>query len=238
MKIKSVNYYYLTEDGHKEERFVTYRFNEDCQVEKVEYDDHSVEYHYLPDGNKYEEITTYDNGDVYKVRYDYDDEGGLIGTVKTDKYGGIVAKSEYDWIKPYRVVKVKNYQFFGDVFELSMETKYYRKDGKVQFCRGLECFTKYEYDNNGHLTQIEDSYCVDVEGEHIWLSEFRIFNENGLLTRYTDETGKTSTLDYDYDEYGNWIRLERRIDNCPVSMVSIREIEYIADRSSYHNRTY
>ena len=109
MKTKSVKYIYLTEDGHKKERVMTYRINDSGQVEKVEYHDHFIEYHFLPDGRIYEEITIYDNGDIYKVRYDYDDEGGLIGTVMTDKYGGIVFKSDYNWIKPYRVVQIKVY---------------------------------------------------------------------------------------------------------------------------------
>lgn len=216
MKIKSVNYYYLTEDGHKEERFVTYRFNEECQLEKEEYNDYSVEYHYLPDGNKCEKITTYDNGDTYRVRYDYDDEGGLLGTVKTDKYGGIVAKSEYDWIKPYRVAQIKNYQYQGDAIELSQETWYYRKDGQLRFKRGLERFTKYEYDDNGHLIKDIESYCVDSGEELIWLTKSWIYNEDGLIVGYSDELGNVHTMEYENDKDGNLVHMKGRVGDMPL----------------------
>lgn len=216
MKIKSVKYFYLTEDGHKEKRVMTYRLNDSGQVEKVEYHDLFIEYRYLPDGNKYEEITTYDNGDIYKVRYDYDEEGGLIGTVMTDKYGGIVSKSDYNWIKPYRVVEIKNYEYLSDVIETSQETCYYRKDGQLKFKRGLERFTKYEYDDNGLLIKEIESYRVDSGEGLIWLSHYWIYNEDGLTIEYYDELGNVYTMEYEYEKDGNWIRMEGRIGDVPL----------------------
>ena len=195
---------------------MTYRINDSGQVEKVEYHDHFIEYHFLPDGRIYEEITIYDNGDIYKVRYDYDDEGGLIGTVMTDKYGGIVFKSDYNWIKPYRVVQIKDYEYRGAVIETSQETNYYRRDGQLKFKRGLERFTKYEYDDDGHLIKEIESYCVDLGEELIWLTKSWIYNEDGLIVEYSDELGNVSTMKYEYEKDGNWIRMEGRIDEVPL----------------------
>ena len=42
----------------------------------------------------------------------------------------------------------------------------------------------------------------------------------------TDENGVSSTREYEFDKYGNWIRVEGRIEDGPVSMVAVREIEY------------
>lgn len=213
---EGIKIFYPMKDGHKDVQFITCWFNNGCQLEKEEHHDHLVEYHYLPDGNKYEEITTYNNGDTYRVRYDYDDEGGLIGTVKTDKYGGIVAKSEYDWIKPYRVAHIKNYQYQGDAIELSQETWYYRKDGQLRFKRGLERFTKYDYDDNGHLIKEIESYCVDSGEELIWLTKYWVYNEDGLTVEYSDELENVYTMEHEYDKDGNWIRMKERIDDVPI----------------------
>lgn len=204
----------------------TYTFRDDCRIEREKHRDAVIVHHYRPDGNKNEEITTFDNGDYYKVRYDYDDEGGLMGTVTTNKYGEVIAKSYYDWIKPQRVVSIETQLFRGNDIVRGFETKYYRKDGQIRFERGLERFTKYDYDDNGHLVQITDSYCIEVEEELVWLSEVRVFNEDGLLIRDTDEIGRTGTFEYEYDDNGNWIRMKGRIDSGSVSVVSIREIEY------------
>ncbi len=209
---EGIKVFYPMKDGHKDVQFVTCWFNNGCQLEREEHPDHLVEYHYLPDGNKYEEITTYNNGDTYRVRYDYDDEGGLIGTVKVDKYGGIVAKSEYDWIKPYRVAQIKNYQYQGDAIELSQETYYYRKDGQLKFKRGLERFTKYEYDDNGLLIKEIESYCVDSGEDLIWLTKYWVYNKDGLIVEYTDELGNVSTMKYEYEKDGDWPLMEARAD--------------------------
>lgn len=211
MRIKSVKYYHLTEDGHKEEGFMTYRVNDTGQVEKVEYHDHFVEYRFLPDGRIYEEITIYDNGDIFKISYDYDDEGGLLGTVETNKYGEIVAKSYYNWTKPDRVVSIETVSYIENL--RWFETQYYRKDGQLSFKRGLECFTKYEYDDNGHLIKEIESYRVDSGEGLIWLTHYWIYNEDGLTVEYSDEFGNVYTMEYEYNKDCNWIRMEARADD-------------------------
>ena len=131
MRTNCVKYFSITEDGHKEEGFMTYRINDSGQVEKIEYHDHFIEYRFLPDGNMYEEVTIYDNGDIFKISYDYDDEGGLIGTEETNKYGEIVAKSYYNWTKPNRVVSIETVSYQDNL--RWFETQYYRKDGQLSF---------------------------------------------------------------------------------------------------------
>lgn len=210
MKNKCVKYHYLTEDGHKEEGFMTYRINDSGQVERIEYHDHFVEYRFLPDGNMYEEIAIYDNGDIFKVSYDYDDEGGLIGTVETNKYGEIVAKSYYNWTKPNRVVSIETISYIENL--RWFETQYYRKDGQLSFKRGLERFTKYEYDDSGHLIKEIEFYRVDSGEGLIWLSHYWIYNEGGHTVEYSDELGNVCTMGYEYDKDGNWIRMEARVD--------------------------
>jgi len=52
------------------------------------------------------------------------------------------------------------------------------------------------------------------------------YNEEGLVVEHTFEDGIKGTMTYEYDEYGNWIRMEGRIEDGPVSFVQERIIEY------------
>ena len=193
---------------------MTYRINDSGQVEKVEYYDHLIEYHFLPDGNIYEEITIYDNGDIFKIYYDYDEEGGLLGTVETNKYGEIVAKSYYNWTKSNRVVSIETVSYQENL--RWFETQYYRKDGQLRFKRGLERFTKYEYDDSGHLVKEVESYRVDSGEGLIWLTHYWIYNEDGLTVEYSDEFGNVYKMEYEYEKDGNWIRMEGHVGDVPL----------------------
>ncbi len=66
---------------------------------------------------------------------------------------------------------------------------------------------------------------TDDKNNPTWYS-IRRYNKDGLLICETNQNGVSSTREYEFDEYGNWIRVEGRIEDGPVSMVAVRQIEY------------
>lgn len=56
--------------------------------------------------------------------------------------------------------------------------------------------------------------------------QIRKYTEGGLLLEKIEADGETGRLDYDFDQYGNWVRMRGQIDGEPISIIKERVIEY------------
>ena len=157
-----------------------------------------------------------------RTRFEYDDEGDYVGEVCMDGDGRILYKKSEDWLKPGRIVSSES--VLGDESIFSFR-RYLRKDEQQAFIRGDGFFCIFEYDDEGNLVCEKLGSDTDDKKKPAWYS-IRRYNKDGLLIGEMDQNGVTSTREYEFDEYGNWIRVEGRIADGPVSMVAIREIEY------------
>lgn len=113
-----------------------YRFNDDCQLVYEEHPGSVVEHYYLPDGNEYETIERSIDRDVLKTVYDYDDDGDLVADHEIDKYGSILSRTYYDWIKPGRVLSTCIIINNCDGGEPFCWREYYDREGHIVFTRG------------------------------------------------------------------------------------------------------
>lgn len=199
-----------------------YLFDEDCLLVQEILPSKKVIHQYQLDGKEFEELTYLPDGSVRRTRFEYDDEGDYVGEVCLDGDGRVIYKESNDWLKPGRVVSSE--RVWDDNTILSVR-KYLRKDEQLAFVRGNGFFCIYEYDDDGNLVCEKLGSDTENKNEPAWYS-IRKYNHDGLLIGETDQNGVSSTREYEFDEYGNWIRVEGRIDDGPVSMVAVREIEY------------
>ena len=226
MKIKGITVHQVI--GDNPPKISTFLFNEDCQLIVEVHDGRHIEHRYLPDGNEYERIVT-DGETSTRTRYEYDDEGDLLGEVETDKEGNLLSKTTYNWIKPGRVESVESIEYKGDNPSRTFSRTYYLKDGRHRFTRGDGHCLISEYDERGKLRCEKAGFNLD-KGSDIHWANINKYNDDGLIIERIDEDGTPATIEYQYDEHLNWIRAEGRINAGPVSMVMERKIEYIPDR--------
>ena len=225
MRIKSIHVLSYLSGQENKPVCESFWFNNDCLLEKENHPGYSICHYYLPNGAEYEQITSNKEGEYSKLRFDYDDSGDLIGSVETDKHGAIISRTFYDWIKPNRVVSVESIEYNGSEVAKYSHRKYHRKDGQVSYIRGRDYIILSEYDDKGHLRIDRAAFGIKYREKPEWTVVDK-YNEDGLLVEHTNSDGMTGTMQYEFDELGNWIRMEGRIDGGPVSMIMTREIEY------------
>lgn len=226
MRIKSMKVITSYPGEDKDPVIEFYRFNDDCWLEHEEHPGEVTNHYYLPEGNEYEALRRDEDGNICKVCYDFDDDGGLVGEVKKDKYGSIINKVFYDWIKPGRVCSVSciDYNPDGSLQSHVGWREYYDRDGRLVFTRGNGWFENQEYGaGNLRLTRIG----FDNEGKHDPDKDMVLtYNDDGLLIGFIDGDGIVGNMKYEFDAYGNWIRMEVRHNNGPVYVIKERELEY------------
>lgn len=181
-----------------------------------------VHHQYLPNGKEFEELTYFSDGTIRRIRFEYDDDGDYVGEVCMDGDGRILYKKTEDWLKPGRVVSSESVWEDESIFSFR---RYLRKDEQQAFIRGDGFFCTFKYDDDGNLICEKLGSDTDDKNNPAWYS-IRRYNKDGLLIGETDQNGVSSTREYEFDEYGNWIRVEGRIEDGPVSMVAVRQIEY------------
>ena len=226
MKIKSIKVITIYQGEEGEPGIDIYRFNDDCQLEREEHPGSVSEHYYLPEGVEYETLTRIKEGDSFRVCFDYDDEGSLVSETKKDKYGSVVNKVYYDWIKPGRVCSICQVYKTLDASYLDHYCwrEYYDRAGRLVFTRGYGWYETREY-GVGHLRLTKIGF--DLEGEHKPDRDMILsYNDDGLFIGSVCEDGKVGTANYEFDRYGNWIKMEGSIDGGPVSVIKEREIEY------------
>ena len=221
MKVKRITVHEYFGDNPPTESI--YLYNDDCQLVREILPSKKVDHRYQPDGKEYEELTILPDDTVRRTRFEYDDEGDYVGEVCKDGDGRILYKETNNWLKPGRVVSSE--RVFDDDTLLSVR-RYLRRDEQVAFVRGDGFFCAFEYDAEGNLLCEKLGSDTEDKDKPDWYW-IRKFNKDGLLIEVTDKDGVTSTREYEYDEYGNWIRVEGRIEEGPVSMTAVREIEYV-----------
>ena len=224
MKVKRITVHeYIGDNPPAESIFL---FNDDCQLIQEILPSKEVHHRYQPNGKEFEELTYLPDGSIRRTRFEYDDEGDYVGEVCMDDDGRIIYKRADDWMKPGRVVSSESVWDDNSIFSFR---RYLRKDEQLAFVRGYGFFSTFEYDQEGNLL-CEKLVCeADDENNPAWYS-IRRFNKDGLLIGETDKDGVSSTREYEYDKYGNWIRVEGRIEDGSVSMIAVREIEYVAGK--------
>ena len=221
MKVKRITIHEYIEEKHTSTSI--YLFNDDCQLVQETHPDKVVTHKYMADGQEYEELSRLNDGRIHLVRFEYDDDGNYVGEVCKDCNGRVIYKETVNWIKPNRVVSSNRTYDDKTIFSLR---KYLRKDERVAFVQGNGFFCTFEYDENGNLICEKLGSNTERKNEPTWYS-IRRFNKDGLLVGNIDKNGVSSTRDYTFDEYGNWILCVGRIEDGPISMKVIREIEYV-----------
>ena len=221
MKIKSITVHEYIEE--RQTSTSIYMFNEDCQLILETHPDKVMTHKYMPNGKEYEERTHYNDGRIILVRFEYDDDGDYVGEVCMDENGKNIYKETVNWIKPGRVISTN--RVYDDNTILSLK-RYLHKDERVAYVRGNGFFCTFEYDEEGNLLCEKLGTDTDEKNNPTWYS-IRRFNKDGLLIGNTDENGVSSTREYEFDKYGNWIRVEGRIEDGPVSMTKVRVIQYV-----------
>lgn len=220
MKVKKITVHeYIGDNPPTESNFL---FNDDCQLIQEILPSKEVYHQYLPNGKEFEELTYLPDGSMTRTRFEYDDEGDYVGEVCMDGDGRILYKKSENWLKPGRIVSSESVWEDESIFSFR---RYLRKDEQQAFIRGDGFFCAFEYDDDGNLLCEKLGSDTDNKTTPAWYS-IRRFNKDGLLIGETNKNGVSSNLEYEFDEYGNWIRVEGRIEDGPVSMVAIREIEY------------
>lgn len=220
MKVKRITVHeYIGDNPPTESIFL---FNDDCQLVQELLPSKEVHHKYQPDGKEFEELTYLPDGSMRRTRFEYDDEGDYVGEVCMDGDGRIIYKRVDNWMKPGRVVSSESVWEENTIFSFR---RYLRKDERQAFIRGDGFFCTFEYDEEGNLVCEKLVYDAADVNEPARYS-IRRYNKDGLLIGETDQNGVTSTREYEFDEYGNWIRVEGRIEDGPVSMMAVREIEY------------
>ena len=199
-------------------------FNDSCQLVQEILPSKEVRHQYLPNGKEFEELTYLPDGSMTRTRFEYDDEGDYVGEVCMDGDGRILYKKSENWLKPGRIVSSESVWEDASIFSFR---RYLRKDEQQAFIRGYGFLCTFEYDQEGNLLCEKLGSDTDDKNNPAWYS-IRRYNKDGLLIGVTDQNGVSSTREYEFDEYGNWIRVEGRIENGPVSMVMTREIEYVS----------
>lgn len=204
-----------------------YLFNEDCQLVCEEHTGLVVEHHYLPDGNEYETIKRSADRDASRTVYDYDDDGDLLADYEKDKYGSILSRTYYDWIKPGRVRStcVVFYKSDGSYEEPFCWREYFDREGHIVFTRGYGWSEIRKIGAKGHLLLSEVSLYSD-KNPTAPPTVVRKYSEDGLLMEQIEADGEIGRMMYDFDQYGNWIRMTGRIDGEPISIIKERVIEY------------
>lgn len=221
MKVKRITVHeYIGDNPPTESIFL---FNDDCQLVQEILPSKEIHHHYLPNGKEFEELTLFPDGAMRRTRFEYDDEGDYVGEECRDGDGRIIYKRADDWLKPGRVVSSESVWEDESIFSFR---RYFRKDEQQAFIRGDGFFCTFEYDDEGNLVCEKLGSDTDDKTTPAWYS-IRRYNKDGLLIGETDQKGISSTRVYEFDEYGNWIRAEGRIENGPVSMRTVREIEYV-----------
>lgn len=224
-KFKSVKEYEYLGENQEILNVTSFLFDEGGRLIQVITDHHSgvresLEYSYDNGGKIIKKKETGTDGKVLLCRYEYDDEGNIIREELTDVEGNHICYGYYNWIKPDRVL---SYERIGDNCPQIPYRKYNRKDGKPAFIQAKDFFVQYEYDGEGNQICEKVGRVPIGKKEPEWYSIHR-YNKEGLAVGYTNEEGINCSMEYEYDKNGNWIRMEGRIENGPVSKVVIREI--------------
>ena len=234
MKIKRITIHQVI--GDHPPKISTFLFNEECQLITEDHEGKHIEHRYLPDGNEYERIVT--NGETStRTRFEYDDEGDLLGEVEMDKEGNLLSKISNNWIKSGRVESIESIDYKGDKPSRTFSRTYYLKDGRHRFTRGDGYCLVSEYDERGRLLCEKAGFDLD-KGSGIHWANINRYNDDGLIIEHIDEDGTPATIEYQYDEHRNWIRAEGRINGGPVSMAMERTIEYIPGRWTGNESVY
>lgn len=226
MKVRSITVRQVI--GNNPPKTSSFLFNDECQLITEDHEGKHIEHRYLPDGNEYERIVS-NNGTSIKTRFEYDDEGDLLEEVETDEVGNLLSITAHNWIKPERVESVETIEYEEGKQSLSFSRSYYLKDGRHRFTRSDDYCLVSEYDEHGTLRCEKAGFDLGNGQDTRWANTNR-YNDDGLIIEHIDADGTPATLEYQYDEYGNWIRAEGRINGGPVSMVMERKIEYIPGR--------
>ena len=222
MKVKRITVHeYIGDNPPTESIFL---FNDACQQVQEILPSKEVHHHYLPNGKEFEELTLFPDGSLRRTRFEYDDEGDYVGEECRDGDGRIIYKRADDWLKPGRVVSSESVWDDNTIFSFR---RYLRKDERQAYIRGNGFFCTFEYDEEGNLVCEKLGSDTEDKSNPAWYS-IRRYNKDGLLIGETDQNGVSSTREYEFDEYGNWIRVEGRIEDGPISMIAVREIEYVA----------
>ena len=224
MKVKSITVHEYI--GDNPPRDSIYLFNDDCQLVQEILPFKTVRHQYQPDGKEFEELTILPDDTIRRTRFEYDDDGDYVGEVCKDGNDRIIYKEADNWLKPGRVVSSE--RIYDDNTVLSLR-RYYHKDGRLAYVRGYGFFCTFEYDQEGNLLCEKLGSDTEDKDKTDWYS-IRRFNKDGLLIGETEHDGVSSTREYVFDEYGNWIQVEGRIEDGPVSMTAVREIEYVAGK--------
>lgn len=220
MKVKKITVHeYIGDNPPTESSFL---FNDDCQLVQEILPSKEVHHHYLPNGKEFEELTYLPDGSMRRTRFEYDDEGDYVGEECRDGDGRIIYKRADDWLKPGRVVSSESVWDDNSIFSFR---RYLHKDERQAFIRGEGFYCTFEYDEEGNLV-CEKLVCDAEDINEPARNSIRRYNKDGLLIGETDQNGVSSSRAYEFDEYGNWIRVEGKIEDGPVSMVAEREIEY------------
>lgn len=234
MKVRSITVHQVI--GNNPPKTSSFLFNDECQLIIEDREGKHIEHRYLPDGNEYERIVI-DNGTSTKTRFEYDDEGDLLEEVETDEVGNLLSKTAHNWIKPERVESVETIEYEEGKQSHSFSRSYYLKDGRHRFTRSDDYCLVSEYDEHGTLRCEKAGFDLGNGQDTRWANINR-YNDDGLIIEHIDEDGTPATLEYQYDEYENWIRAEGRINGGPVSMVMERIIEYIPGRWTGEESVY
>ena len=234
MKVRSITVHQVI--GSNPPKTSSFLFNDECQLIIEDREGKQIEHRYLPDGNEYERIVS-DNGTSIKTKFEYDDEGDLLEEVETDEVGNLLSKTAHNWIKPERVESVETIEYEEGKQSLSFSRSYYQQDGRHRFTRGDDYCLVSEYDEHGALRCEKAGFDLG-NGQNTRWANINRYNDDGLIIEHIDADGTPATLEYQYDEYGNWIRAEGRINGGPVSMVMERIIEYIPGRWTGEESVY
>ena len=221
MKVQRITVHeYIGDNPPTESIFL---FNDDCQLVQEILPSKEVHHRYQPNGKEFEELTYFSDGAIRRIRFEYDEEGDYVGEECRDGDGRIIYKRADDWLKPGRVVSSESVWDDKSIFSFR---RYLHKDERQAFIRGEGFYCTFEYDEEGNLV-CEKLVCDAEDINEPARNSIRRYNKDGLLIGETDQNGVSSTREYEFDEYGNWIRVEGRIEDGPISLIAIRELVYV-----------
>ena len=179
----------------------------------------------LDDKDKlYEVIRSRDTVTLFDEIYKYDKEGLLVEIEKTDNKGN---KSYCNFVYNSGVL---TYMIYGNEEKMIMTFNgdLLRPIELLSNHNGVTTHNRVDYDSNGNAIKIE----AEIDGK--WLSqELRDYDQYGNITKITlfDSKGQSferQANSYEYDDYGNWIRLTQTFfeDDETTTKIKERIIEY------------
>lgn len=87
---------------------------------------------------------------------------------------------------------------------------------------GFSCSATFDYDSEGRVLRV----CVDVTGTPIQITDYA-YNKEGDVESSTTNRRERVQREYEYDQYGNWVRM--MVNSGASSYEERRTIEYYGD---------